>query len=75
MRNIVILGAGSIGLSFAAVFLDSGDAVTVVEPDEIRRNASAAGIDAQRSAIREAGLERNGSAPKILASSNKCSAS
>lgn len=61
MRNIVILGAGSIGLSFAAVFLDSGNTVTVVEPDEIRRNAIAAGIDAQRSAIREAGLERNGS--------------
>lgn len=58
MRNIVILGAGSIGLSFAAVFLDSGNAVTVVEPDEMRRNAIAADIDAQRIAICEAGLDR-----------------
>lgn len=58
VRNIVILGAGSIGISFAAVFYDSGDAVTIVEPDEARRNAVHAGVEAQLDAIRKAGLER-----------------
>jgi len=59
VRNTVILGAGAIGLSFAAVFLDSGDAVTVIEPDPARRDAIPAGIEAQARAIEEAGLKRN----------------
>ncbi len=59
MRNIVLLGAGSIGLSFAAAFGDAGQAVTLVEPDDARRDAAAAGIDAQLSAIERAGLRRH----------------
>lgn len=60
MRNIVILGAGSIGLSFAAVFLDAGHSVTLVEPDDQRRDAARAGIEAQTTAIIEAGLKQGG---------------
>lgn len=60
LRNIVILGAGSIGLSFGAVFLDAGDAVTLVEPDSQRQDAAPAGIAAQMQAIAEAGLEQGG---------------
>lgn len=61
MRDIVILGAGSIGLSFAAVFLDAGLSVTLAEPDSQRRDAVMAGIEAQTQAITQAGLRRGGS--------------
>jgi 3-hydroxyacyl-CoA dehydrogenase len=54
--TVVILGAGSIGLSFAAVFSDAGFAVTLAEPDAARRNAASAGITAQHEAITLAGL-------------------
>ena len=56
MRNIVLLGAGSIGLSFAAAFSDRGHAVTLAEPDTTRREAAQAGIAAQLEAIGRAGL-------------------
>jgi L-gulonate 3-dehydrogenase len=58
--SVVILGAGSIGLSFAAVFSDAGFAVTVAEPDDTRRYAAKNGISAQHQAIALAGLTRGG---------------
>lgn len=57
---VVVLGAGSIGLSFAAVLGDAGFAVTVVEPDAARRATADAGLDVQRDAISLAGLARGG---------------
>ena len=54
--NIVILGAGFIGLSFAAVFEDAGFRVTLADPDPQRRAEAAEGINAQREAIELAGL-------------------
>ncbi len=58
MPKVVILGAGSIGLSFAAVFADAGASVTLAEPDADRRATAAAGIAAQRRAMELAGLCR-----------------
>jgi L-gulonate 3-dehydrogenase len=58
--NIVILGAGSIGLSFAAVFADTGASVTLAEPDAERRDAAPRGLQAQRQAMALAGLSRGG---------------
>ena len=57
-RTVVILGAGSIGLSFAAVFSDAGFSVTLAEPDAARREAALSGIAAQHQAIALAGLAR-----------------
>jgi 3-hydroxyacyl-CoA dehydrogenase len=57
--DVVVLGAGSIGLSFAAVLSDAGYAVTVVEPDATRRAAAEDGLAVQRDAILLAGLSRN----------------
>ncbi len=62
-QAVVILGAGSIGLSFAAVFSDAGFDVTVAEPDAARRGAVAEGIAAQHQAIALAGLARGKSGP------------
>jgi L-gulonate 3-dehydrogenase len=58
--KIVILGAGSIGLSFAALFADAGSDVTLVEPDEGRRAAIPEGLALQREAMALAGLMREG---------------
>ena len=58
--NIVILGAGIIGQSFAAVFADAGWSVTLVDPDPMARDAVATGLEVQRNAIRAAGLWRGG---------------
>lgn len=58
--KVVILGGGSIGLSFAAVFADAGAAVTLAEPDADRRAAVAQGLQAQRQAMALAGLARGG---------------
>ncbi len=55
-QQAVILGAGSIGLSFAAVFADAGFAVSVAEPDATRRDAALAEVAAQQHAIALAGL-------------------
>ena len=57
--NIVILGAGFIGLSFSAVFEDAGFQVTLADPDPQRRSAAADGIKAQQEAIRLAALGQN----------------
>lgn len=57
---ITILGAGSIGVSFAAVFADAGAHVTLADPDEERRNAVDAGLTVQQGAIQTAGLSRGG---------------
>ncbi|MEM9047824.1 MAG: 3-hydroxyacyl-CoA dehydrogenase NAD-binding domain-containing protein [Pseudomonadota bacterium] len=54
--GLVVLGAGSIGLAFAAVFEDAGFAVTIVEPVAERRAALAKALQAQRSAIALAAL-------------------
>ncbi len=58
--SITILGAGSIGLSFAAVFTDAGASVSLVEPDQGRRDAVADGLAIQSAAIKSAGLARGG---------------
>lgn len=57
-NNVVILGAGFIGVSFAAVFSDTGFAVTVVDPEPGRRNAAVKAIAAQGEAIALAGLQQ-----------------
>lgn len=57
-RRVTILGAGSIGLSFAAAFRDAGAAVTLVDPDAERRAAVLDGLAGQQSAIELAGLAR-----------------
>lgn len=58
--RVVVLGAGSIGLSFAAVLADAGHDVTLAEPDAARRNAVTAGLGVQRDAMALAGLLRGG---------------
>lgn len=63
MRNIVVLGAGSIGLSFAAAFADCGHSATLAEPDRQRREAAPAAVAAQLAALDRAGLRRNGGGP------------
>lgn len=55
---ITILGAGSIGISFAAVFADAGAHVTLADPDNERRGAADAGLIVQQEAIEMAGLSR-----------------
>ena len=63
-RNIVVLGAGSIGASFAAVFADQGWQVTLVDPDEARLDAARDSVAVQDDAIALAGL-RQGSNGRI----------
>lgn len=58
--KITILGAGSIGLSFAAVFADSGAQVRLVDPDFQRRESAEAELVAHQAAIEAAGLARGG---------------
>lgn len=57
--RVVILGAGAIGLSFAAAFEDAGTEVTLAEPAATRREAAPRGLAVQRDAIALAGLARN----------------
>ncbi|NEX46684.1 3-hydroxyacyl-CoA dehydrogenase NAD-binding domain-containing protein [Pseudotabrizicola algicola] len=66
-RNVTILGAGSIGLSFAAVFSDAGFHVTLCDPDAERRAQAQAGLDVQREAIALAGLGRGEAGPITVA--------
>lgn len=54
--EVTILGAGSIGLSFAAVMAGAGCCVTLVEPDAARRDAAPAGLALQAEAMGLAGL-------------------
>jgi L-gulonate 3-dehydrogenase len=65
-KNLVILGAGSIGISFAAVFSDAGWSVQLADPDAARRNAAQAAIAVQMEAIALAGLRRNGAGPVVV---------
>lgn len=58
--HLVVLGAGSIGVSFSAVFRDAGYDVTISDPDAQRRSAATQAIEAQRAAMALAGLERGG---------------
>lgn len=53
--RIAILGAGSIGQSFAAAFAGAGLPVALYEPDAARRRTAADGIAVHRHAMREAG--------------------
>jgi len=57
---ITILGAGSIGVSFAAVFADAGAHVILADPDKDRCNAVDTGLAVQQGAIQTAGLSRGG---------------
>lgn len=57
-RAVTILGAGSIGISFAAVFLDAGARVCLADPDPERRAAVEASLAVQSEAIATAGLAR-----------------
>ncbi|MDG2274216.1 MAG: 3-hydroxyacyl-CoA dehydrogenase NAD-binding domain-containing protein, partial [Halioglobus sp.] len=66
--NIVILGAGFIGQSFAAVFADAGWAVTLVDPDPAARKNVQIGIENQSDAIHLAGLSQaSGGTVQVLA--------
>ncbi len=58
--RVVILGAGPIGTSFAAVFSDAGASVTLCDPDANRLGQSPRAIEAQRAAIAIAGLSAGG---------------
>ncbi len=71
--NVVILGAGAIGVSLAAVFSDQGFAVTVAEPDVVRREVATTAIAAQSAAIAAAGL-KSGLAGKITVRAEAASA-
>jgi L-gulonate 3-dehydrogenase len=57
-ERVVVLGAGSIGLSLAAALSDAGHAVTLAEPDPARREEAGAGLALQREAMALAGLAR-----------------
>jgi L-gulonate 3-dehydrogenase len=59
-HQIVILGAGAIGVSFAALFADVGARVCLSDPDPERRHAAEAGLAIQDEAIQSAGLARGG---------------
>ena len=54
--KIVILGAGSIGVAFAAAFSDCGADVVISDPDPARRAGVAEMLDGQCRAIKVAGL-------------------
>jgi len=56
VQRIVILGAGPVGLSVAAVFRDAGAHVTLVDPDAGRRAEADNDIAEQAEAIALAGL-------------------
>ncbi len=61
--RVVILGAGSIGVAFAAVLSDAGMQVTVVDPDAERRDGAPKAINHQCNSIVSAGLWRGGQGP------------
>ena len=67
--RIVILGAGPIGLSFAAALSDAGREVTLAEPDPLRRDAAEAGIADQHEAMALARLARGGGGRVTVADS------
>ena len=53
---IVVLGAGSIGVAFAATLSEAGAPVTIVDPDAERRMSVHTTLAQQRAAIVKAGL-------------------
>ncbi len=57
---IIILGAGSIGVAFTAVFSEAGAQVLLVDPDADRRASIPAALAHQRQAIATAGLAHFG---------------
>jgi L-gulonate 3-dehydrogenase len=54
--KIAIIGAGSIGVSWAVVFARAGHAVAVQDPDPERLQAAAKEVDQRLSALADAGL-------------------
>ncbi|MBT8477117.1 MAG: 3-hydroxyacyl-CoA dehydrogenase [Alphaproteobacteria bacterium] len=58
--RILILGAGPIGTSFAAVFSDAGACVTLCDPDTARLEHSPKAISEHRNAIETAKLSMDG---------------
>ncbi|MFT6945212.1 MAG: L-gulonate 3-dehydrogenase [Yoonia sp.] len=56
---IVILGAGSIGVAFAAALSGAGASVVIADPDAERRMSVHATLSQQRAAIAKAGLNRD----------------
>lgn len=58
-HTIFVLGAGSIGVSFAATFADCGANVCLIDPDAERRSGVQAMLAMQQDAITTAGLARN----------------
>lgn len=68
-NRVVILGAGFIGISFAAVLADNGWQVTLVEPDLQRQDAATDSLRSQHDGIALAGLDkRRGGAIEVLIS-------
>lgn len=61
--NIVIIGAGAIGIAFAATFRDAGWPVALAEREGARRNAVPSELEAQRTVLERAGLRRGGDGP------------
>lgn len=57
--RIVILGAGSIGVAFAATFSQTGAQVIIVDPDAERRAGVPSALEQQRAVIDMAGLARD----------------
>jgi L-gulonate 3-dehydrogenase len=57
-NRVAILGAGFIGISFAAVFADNGWQVALIEPDQQRQKAAAGSLTHQQDGIALAGLEK-----------------
>jgi len=69
IKQVVILGAGFIGTSMAAVCAVHGWQVTLADPDTARRDAAADGIAAQTEAMALAGLRTGGSGTVATAAS------
>lgn len=68
-HDITILGAGSIGVSFAAVFVDAGARVTLVEPDDGRRAEIGVSLAHHTDAMTTAGLRKDkGGALRVVPS-------
>ncbi len=61
--QVVIIGGGAIGLSFAAALSDTGILVTLAETDAHRRSLVADAIATNTETIRAAGLARGGQGP------------
>lgn len=58
--EIAIIGAGSIGISFAAAFADAGAQVIIAEPDAERAAAALTAVERQIEAAALAGLAKGG---------------